>query len=86
MKKTILLLCILIGYTFAQKLYFNTFNNIKKTKTLIDKNLKEAHKLFIEAYTYLKTIVNKSIAEEKPNINAINLLGEPYLNGWGIDK
>lgn len=86
MKKVILLLCILTGYIFAQNLYFNAFNNIKKAKILIDKNPKEAHKLFIEAYTYLKTIVNKSIEEEKPNTNAINLLGKLYLNGWGIDK
>ena len=80
------LLCILIGYIFAQNLYFNAFNNIKKAKTLINKNPKEAQMLFIEAYTYLKTIVNKSIKEEKPNTNAINLLGELYLNGWGVDK
>ena len=84
--KKIILLSILIGYIFAQNLYFNAFKNIKKAKTLIDKNPRAAQKLFIEAYTYLKTIVNKSIKEEKPNTNAINLLGELYLNGWGINK
>ena len=84
--KKIILLSILIGYIFAQNLYFNAFKNIKKAKTLIDKNPKEAQRLFIEAYSYLKTIVNKSIEEKKPNTNAINLLGKLYLNGWGIDK
>jgi len=84
--KKIIFLCVLIGSIFAQNLYFNAFKNIKKAKTIINQNPKKAQKLFIEAYTYLKTIVNKSIKEEKPNTNAINLLGELYLNGWGVDK
>jgi len=84
--KKIIFFFVLIGAISAQNLYFNAFKNIKKAKVLINKNPKEAQKLFIEAYTYLKTIVNNSIKEEKPNPNAINLLGELYLNGWGVDK
>jgi len=84
--KKIFLPFILIVSIFAQNLYFNAFNNIKKAKKLINKNPKKAQKLFIEAYSYLKTVVNKSIEENKPNINAMHLLGELYLNGWGIDK
>ena len=84
--KKVILLSILIKSIFAINLYFNAFKNIKEAKKLIDKNPKKAQELFNKAYIDLKTIVNRSIEKKNPNINAINLLGKLYLNGWGIEK
>jgi len=72
--------------SFAQNLYFEAFKDIKKAKKLINSNPQQAERLFIEAYGYLKQIVNNSIDKNKPSANAFNLLGELYLNGWGVEK
>ena len=72
--------------TMAQNLYFDAFKDIKKAKKLINSNPQQAERLFIEAYSYLKQLVNSSIDNNKPSSNALNLLGELYLKGWGVRK
>jgi len=85
MKKIIFILSLSIGL-FAQNLYFSAFKDIRNAKKLINTNPDKAEKLFIEASSYLKQIINTSIANNKPSANALNLLGLLYLNGWGVDK
>jgi len=72
--------------TLAQNLYFDAYKDIKKAKKLTNSNPQQAERLFIEAYSYLKQLVNRSIDNNKPSSNALNLLGELYLNGWGVEK
>jgi len=84
MKKLYLLL--IFCSLFAKSLYFNAFIDIQKAKRLLNSNPKQADALFIEAKGYLKQIVQSSINQNKPSSQAILLLGELYLNGWGVDK
>ncbi len=87
MKKYFLLLCIFFSFNLlAQNLYFDAYKNIRKAKKLVISNPQKANRLFIEAYSYLKQLVNKSIDNEKPSANGLNLLGTMYLKGWGIEK
>jgi TPR repeat protein len=87
MKKFLFLFCIFFSLNvFAQNLYFEAYKNIQKGKRYIKNNPQKSDMLFIEAYSYLKQLVNKSIEDEKPSANALNLLGIMYLNGWGIEK
>ncbi|WP_024787882.1 MULTISPECIES: SEL1-like repeat protein [unclassified Lebetimonas] len=84
MKKIILL--ILITFVFSQNLYFIAFKDIQKAKHLLNSDPQKANTLFIEAGSYLKQIINSSINSNKPSSQALNLLGELYLNGWGVEK
>jgi TPR repeat protein len=87
MKKYFLLLCIFFSFhLLAQNLYFDAYKNIQKAKRFVKSNPQKADMLFIEAYSYLKQLVNKSIDNEKPSANGLNLLGMMYLKGWGIEK
>ncbi|GAB6073915.1 hypothetical protein [Nautilia lithotrophica] len=85
MKKLFFILFLSIGL-FAQNLYFDAYKNIQKAKRVIKTNPQKAERLFIEAYSYLKQLVNTSISNNKPSANAFNLLGIMYLKGWGVDK
>lgn len=71
---------------FAQNLYFEAFKDIRQAKVIQNSNPKKAKQLFIEAYSYLKQLSNKSIKDNKPSSNVFYLLGEMYLYGEGIDK
>jgi TPR repeat protein len=81
MKKLILFIGTIL---LAQNLYFLAFIDIKKAKKLLNSNPSKAQALFIEASSYLKQIINSSINQPSPQ--AMNLLGELYLNGWGVSK
>ncbi|GAX87282.1 conserved hypothetical protein [Lebetimonas natsushimae] len=83
MKKTIIFIGALV---FAQNLYFSAFKDIQKAKRFINTNPEKAQRLFIEASSYLKEIVNTSINKKEPSAQALALLGELYLNGWGVEK
>jgi TPR repeat protein len=85
MKKIILLLFFSFSL-FAQNLYFSAYKDIQKAKRLLNSDPQKSERLFIEAFSYLKQLVNTSIDNEKPSANALSLLGEMYLNGWGVDK
>ena len=84
--KKLIFLFTLSGFIFAQNLYFAAFKDIRQAKKIINTEPEKAQKLFIEASGYLKQIINNSIANNKPSANALNLLGNLYLNGWGVDK
>jgi TPR repeat protein len=85
MKK--LLAIILLSFSFAQAdLYFSAFQKVIKGKRLLHKDPKRANIEFIEAAGYLKQLINNSIEVNKPNANALKLLGEMYLKGWGIEQ
>ena len=83
MKRLVLLLGLIISLN-ASNLYFNAFINVQKAKRYLNTDPQKAQRLFIEAYGYLKQVVNTSIEKNKPSANAFNLLGEMYLNGWGV--
>jgi TPR repeat protein len=83
MKKLLILLATIV---FAQSLYFSAFQDIKKAKRLLSSNPDKANTLFIEASGYLKQIINSSIEKNTPSQQAMSLLGELYLNGWGVEK
>jgi len=85
MKKFLLFMLVIVSVN-AANMYFNAFVDIKKAKRLLNSNPEQAQRLFIEAYSFLKQVVNTSIDENKPSANAFNLLGELYLNGWGVDQ
>jgi TPR repeat protein len=70
----------------SQNLYFEAFKDINKAKRVVNSDPQKAQKLFIEAYSYLKQIVNSSIENNKPSVNSFKLLGEMYLYGWGVEK
>jgi len=84
MKKLYLL--TIFSSLFAQSLYFNAFTDIQKAKRLLNSNPKQADGLFIEAKGYLKQIVQSSISQNEPSSQAILLLGELYLHGWGVNQ
>jgi len=87
MKKLLFFLSVALGTSlFAQNLYFDAYKDILKAKRLLNTDKTKADRLFVEAYGYLKQVVNSSIDENKPSSNAFKLLGEMYLNGWGVDK
>jgi len=80
-------LIIFIGlFLLAQNLYFTAFQNVQKAKKLLNQNPQKAQTLFIEASSYLKQIINSSIDINKPSVQALSLLGEMYLNGWGVEN
>jgi len=85
MKKTAILLIFIVSL-FAQSLYFEAFMNIKKGKRILNSNPQKAQKLFIIAANDLKHIINNSISNNKPSANAMELMGELLLNGWGVEK
>jgi len=82
MKKLIIFIGIIL---FAQNLYFSAFQDIQKAKRLLNQAPQKAQTLFIEASSYLKQIINSSIDSNKPSAQAFSLLGELYLNGWGVE-
>jgi len=84
MKKLYLL--TIFSSLFAQSLYFSAFTDIQKAKRLLNTNPQKANALFIEAKGYLKQIVQSSINQNKPSSQAMLLLGELYLKGWGVDQ
>jgi TPR repeat protein len=87
MKRVFLIFSVLLTVSiYAQNLYFEAFKDIKKAKRVVNSDPQKAQRLFIEAYGYLKQIVNNSIDKGKPSANAFNLLGELYLKGWGVEK
>jgi TPR repeat protein len=87
MKRVFLIFSVLLTVSiYAQNLYFEAFKDIKKAKKIVNSDPQKAQRLFIEAYGYLKQIVNNSIDKNKPSANAFNLLGELYLKGWGVEK
>jgi len=87
MKKLVFILTIFLSVNIsAQNLYFAAFKNINKAKRLLKTDPQQADRLFIEAYSYLKQYVNKTLKNNKPSANSFKLLGEMFLNGWGVDK
>jgi TPR repeat protein len=87
MKKLLFILTIFLSVNIsAQNLYFAAFKNINKAKRLLKTDPQQADRLFIEAYSYLKQYVNKTLKNNKPSANSFKLLGEMFLNGWGVDK
>ena len=86
MKKLLFILTIFLSVNYAQNLYFSAFKNINKAKRLLKTDPQQADRLFIEAYSYLKQYVNKTLKNNKPSANSFKLLGEMFLNGWGVDK
>ena len=86
MKKLLFILTIFLSVNYAQNLYFAAFKNINKAKRLLKTDPQQADRLFIEAYSYLKQYVNKTLKNNKPSANSFKLLGEMFLNGWGVDK
>ncbi|WP_024790014.1 SEL1-like repeat protein [Lebetimonas sp. JH292] len=85
MKKVILFFFV-VTFLLSQSLYFNAFKDIQKAKRLLNSDPQKANALFIEAGSFLKQIINSSINSDKPSSQALNLLGELYLNGWGVEK
>lgn len=83
MKRMIIFLGTLV---FAQNLYFSAFKDIQKAKRLLNKNPEQAKTFFIEASNYLKQVINETIDKNKPSVQAMTLLGEMYLKGWGIEQ
>ena len=82
-----LLAIILITFSFLHAdLYFDAFQKVMKGKRLLHQDPKRANIEFIEAAGYLKQLINKSIDNNTPNANALKLLGEMYLKGWGIEQ
>jgi TPR repeat protein len=87
MKKLPLFLTVfLCTGLFANNLYFQAYKDIRQAKRIMNKNPQQSQRLFIEAYSYLKQLVNASIDSNKPSANSFTLLGNMYLNGWGVDK
>ena len=86
MKKLVFILTIFLSINYAQNLYFAAFKNINKAKKFLKTNPQQADRLFIEAYSYLKQYINKTLKDNKPSANSFNLLGEMFLNGWGVEK
>lgn len=86
MKKTIILTFLFSSLLLAQNLYFKSFVEIRTAKRIMNTNPQKAKKLFLDAYKNLTTLVNDSIRNKKPSSNGMFLLGEMYLNGWGIPK
>lgn len=87
MKKILLIFTVFLSVNlFAQNLYFEAFKDVRKAKKVIKADPEKAQRLFIEAYSYLKQLVNNSIDNNKPSANSFTLLGNMYLNGWGVDK
>ena len=86
MKKLVFILTIFLSINYAQNLYFAAFKNINKAKKFLKTNPQQADRLFIEAYSYLKQYINKTLKNNKPSANSFKLLGEMFLNGWGVDK
>jgi TPR repeat protein len=86
MKKTVCAIAVFFNIISAQNLYFIAFKNINKAKKLIKTEPQKADRLFIEAYGYLKQYINKTLKNNKPSANSFRLLGEMYLNGWGVEK
>jgi len=84
--KKILTLLLFFSFLMSQNLYFEAFKDVNKAKRILNTKPQEAQKLFIEAYSYLKQIVNTSIDNNKPSINSFKLLGQMYLNGWGVNQ
>ncbi len=84
--KKIFVLSIFVILLFGENLYFEAFINIKKGKRIVNQNPQKAEKLFIIAANDLKHIIDFSINKNKPSANAIELMGELYLNGWGVEK
>ena len=84
MKKPLLI--ALFSLLTAQNLYFEAFKNVNKAKKIIKTQPQKADKLFIQAYGYLKQYINNTIEQNKPSANSFKLLGEMYLNGWGVEK
>lgn len=85
MKKIVFLLFLVISL-FGQNLYFEAFKNIREGKRILNQNPQKAEKLFIIAANDLKQLINTSINNNKPSANAIALMGQLYLYGWGVDK
>ena len=84
--KKILYLFVFVAVLFGQNLYFEAFKDIMKGKRIINQNPKKAEKLFTIAANDLSKIIHNSIENNKPSANAIELMGELYLNGWGVEK
>ncbi|ACM93674.1 hypothetical protein NAMH_1273 [Nautilia profundicola AmH] len=84
--KKLFFIFFIITAVFAQNLYFDAYKNIQKAKRIIKTDPQKADRYFIEAYSYLKQLVNTSIDNNKPSANAFNLLGNMYLKGWGVEK
>ena len=84
--KKILYLFVFVAVLFGQNLYFEAFKNVMKGKKIVNKNPQKAEKFFIIAANDLKKIINSSINDHKPSANAIELMGELYLKGWGVEK
>jgi len=86
MKRLLFIFAFLSVTLFAQNLYFDAHKNVNIAKKLLKTNPDKAQRLFIEAYGYLKKFVNHTIENNRPSANGLNLLGEMYLNGWGVEK
>jgi len=86
MKKVFLIAAFLSVSLFSQNLYFDAHKNVNMAKKLLKTDPQKAQRLFIEAYGYLKKYVSKTLQSNRPSGNALNLLGEMYINGWGIEK
>jgi hypothetical protein len=86
MKKLLISLGIGGSILFAQNLYMSAFQDVLKAKRILKSDPEKAKTYFIEASSYLKQVVNSSIDANKPSLQAMALLGELYINGWGIDK
>ena len=84
--KKIVALFISIAMLFAQNFYFEAFKNVREGKRILNQNPQKAEKLFIIAANDLKQLINNSINNHKPSSNEIELMGELYLNGWGVKK
>jgi hypothetical protein len=86
MKKISVFIILTITLVFAQNLYFSAFKDIQKAKKILNTNPQKAQTLFIEASSYLKQVINSSIDKNKPSVQAMTLLGEMYLKGWGGEQ
>ena len=84
--KKIAFLLILTLSLFGQNLYFKAFKNINMGKRIINQNPQKAQELFSIAANDLQHLIKQSIKNNKPSTNAIELMGELYLNGWGVYK
>ena len=83
MKKIFILITLLffnITYLNANSDYTKGFMFYQKGHRLLDRNTNKANKAFAKARAFL------SSAYKTNSANAAYMLGQIYLNGWGIDK
>jgi len=70
----------------AGNLYFNAYRDIQQAKRLMGTDPEKSQRMFMQGYTYLKELINRSVDKNRPSVNAFKLMGEMYLNGWGVEK